>query len=103
MAFDPRIVESTNERAVAALLDRRVRRDGALDRRVSRIVERVRRDGDRAVAAYARQFDRLSEPIEVTSAEIRTAARRVPREVQRAIAMAARNIRRVAGRQVPRA
>ena len=103
MAFDPRIVESTNERAVAALLDRRVRRDGALDRRVSRIVERVRRDGDRAVAAYARQFDKLSEPIEVTSAEIRTAARRVPREVQRAIAMAARNIRRVAGRQVPRA
>ena len=103
MAFDPRIVESTNERAVAALLDRRVRRDGALDRRVSRIVKRVRRDGDRAVAAYARQFDRLSEPIEVTSAEIRTAARRVPREVQRAIAMAARNIRRVAGRQVPRA
>ena len=103
MAFDPRIVESTNKRAVAALLDRRVRRAGALDRRVSRIVERVRRDGDRAVAAYARQFDKLTEPIEVTSAEIRTGARRVPREVQRAIAMAARNIRRVAARQVPRA
>jgi histidinol dehydrogenase len=103
MAFDPRIVESINERAVAALLDRRVRRDSALDRRVSRIVERVRRDGDRAVAAYARRFDKLSGPIEVTSAEIRTAARRVPREVQRAISMAARNIRRVAGRQVPRA
>ena len=102
MAFDPRIVESTNERAVGALLDRRVRRDGALDRRVSRIVERVRRDGDRAVAAYARRFDRLSEPIEVTSAEIRTGARRVPAEVQRAVAMAAGNIRRVAGRQVPR-
>ena len=102
MAFDPRIVESINERAVAALLDRRVRRDGALARRVSRIVERVRRDGDRAVAAYARQFDKLSEPIEVTSAEIRTGARRVPAEVQRAVAMAARNIRRVAGRQVPR-
>ncbi len=103
MAFDPRIVESINERAVAALLDRRVRRDGALDRRVSRIVERVRRDGDRAVAAYAGQFDKLSEPMEVTSAEIRTASRRVPREVQRAISMAARNIRRVASRQVPRA
>ena len=102
MAFDPRIVESINERAVAALLDRRVRRDGALERRVSRIVERVRRDGDRAVAAYARQFDKLSEPIEVTSAEIRTAVRRVPGEVQRAIAMAARHIRQVAARQVPR-
>jgi len=103
MAFDPRIVESINEQAVAALLDRRVRRDAALDRRVSRIVERVRRDGDRAVAAYARQFDKLSEPIEVTGAEIRTAARRVPRDVQRAISLAARNIRRVASRQVPRA
>ncbi len=102
MAFDPRIVESSNERAVAALVDRRVRRDGALDRRVSRIVERVRRDGDRAVAAYARQFDKLSEPIEVTSAEIRTAVRRVPREVQGAIAMAARHIRQVAASQVPR-
>jgi hypothetical protein len=34
MAFDPRIIDSINERAVAALLDRRVRRDGALERKV---------------------------------------------------------------------
>ena len=103
MRFDARIIESTNERAVAALLDRRTRRDVALERRVARIVERVRREGDRAVTAYARQFDNLDGAVEITPAAIDDASRRLPGELRRAISLAARHIRRVASRQVPRA
>ncbi|MEO8078837.1 MAG: hypothetical protein ABI818_21115, partial [Acidobacteriota bacterium] len=58
-AFAIRILRSSDQPAVAALLDRRSRRDAALERRVARIVEHERRDGDRALLAYARRFDAL--------------------------------------------
>jgi histidinol dehydrogenase len=103
MRFEPRIIESGRERAVAALLDPRNRRDAALEGRVARIVERVARDGDRAVVRFARQFDGIEGPLEVARAEIDRAAREVPGELKRAITLAAANIRRVAARQVPRA
>lgn len=101
MAFTPRIIESGNEPAVIRLLARRHRRDRELVDRVSRIIDRVRRGGDAAVKDYARQFDQLTAPLEVSAAEISRAARQVPRDVQRAIAAAAANIRRVALRQLP--
>ena len=101
MEFNARIIESTDERAMSALLDRRTHRDAGLERRVARIVEQVRRDGDRAVRAYARKFDSLQGEIEFTRAGIERAARKLPRDVQRAISLAARNIRRIAARQVP--
>ena len=103
MAFEPRIIESVDAREVTRLVERRVRRSVGIARTVARIVERVRRDGDAAVAAYARRFDRLAGPVEVTSDEMREAARDVPGDVRRAIAIAARNIGQVATRQVPRA
>ena len=102
MAFAPRIVESGNAAAVDGLLARRTRNDPRLVGRVARIVERVKRHGDRAVIDYARQFDKLTGPIEVSRAEMHAAARLVPREVRRAIAAAAANIRQVATRQLPR-
>ena len=71
-------------------------------RAAAEIVERVRSEGDAAVADYSRRFDGQEAPFEVTAAEIRAATRRVPREVQRAIALAVRNIERVAARQVPK-
>lgn len=98
-----RIISSAATRAVAALLDRRPRRDPALERRVARIVDRVRNEGDRALLAYARRFDRLNESLEVSDGEMRGAAARVPSEVRNAIVTAARHIRRVAARQVPKA
>jgi histidinol dehydrogenase len=101
MAFNPRIIESGNEPAVIRLLARRRRHNRELVDRVARIIERVRRRGDEAVKGYARQFDRLSGPLEVSAAEISKASRQVPRDVQRAIAAAAANIRRVAVRQLP--
>jgi histidinol dehydrogenase len=97
-----RIVKSSNHRAVAALLDRRARRDGGLERRVARIVDAVRAGGDAQLLAFARRFDKLSEPIEVTTAEMQAAAREVTQEVRRAISAAASNIRRVGAAQVPR-
>jgi histidinol dehydrogenase len=97
-----RIVESTNRRAVSALLSPGRRRDAATERRVAAIVSDVRRNGDRAVVRYARELDGLEGPIEVSRDEMRRAARDVPRPVRAALHAAATQIRVVAARQVPR-
>jgi histidinol dehydrogenase len=97
-----RIVDSSNRRAVRELLAPERVRDAATDRRVAAIVNDVRRGGDAALLRYARKFDRLDGPIEVPLAEMRRAAATVPREVRAAIREAARNIRSVAKRQVPK-
>ncbi|PYR93050.1 MAG: histidinol dehydrogenase [Acidobacteria bacterium] len=98
-----RIIEASDRRRVAALLDRAPRRDAAIERRVARIVDRVRRGGDRALLAYARTLDRLDGDIEVTRGEMEAQAATVRREIREAIRMAARHIRHVARLQVPRA
>src|SRR5687767_10927380 len=97
-----RIVDSRNRRAVRALLAPERARDTATERRVGAIVAAVRRDGDRALLRYARKFDAMEGPIEVSADEMREAAATVPRAVRTAIRAAARNIRAVARRQVPR-
>lgn len=97
-----RIVDSKNRRAVDALLSPERIRDRATERRVERIVGDVRRNGDRALIRYARELDDLSGPLEVSIDEMRRAAREVPAPVRNAISTAARNIRAVARRQVPR-
>lgn len=96
-----RILQSTDA-AVAAIGDRRVTRDPAVQRAVRRIVEAVRRDGDAAVARYARQFDGLAGGIEVSRREMLAAAASVPAAVTAALRACARNIRTVARGQVPR-
>ncbi len=97
-----RIVESENRRAVAALLSPERVRDAATERRVRTIVDAVRRKGDAALVAYARRLDGLDGPLEVTADEMRAAARSVPAPVRAAIRAAAKNIRAVSKRQVPR-
>ena len=97
-----RIVDSRDEKAIAALLDRAPGRDPAFERRVARIVGDVRRRGDAALLSYARRFDGLTGSVEVTRAEMARGAASVATDVRRAIAAAARNIRHVARRQVPR-
>lgn len=96
-----RIIASTQRAAVAALLDRRPRRDPAIERRVAQIVRRVRDGGDAVLRSYAERFDRLDGPFEVSREETEAGAARVPRGVRSAIAIAARNIRKVAAAQVP--
>lgn len=97
-----RIVDSTNRRAVNALLSPERTRDTATERRVAEIVSAVRRNGDRALVRYARDLDGLTGSIEVSRDEMRRAASEVPPPVRAAIRAAARNIRTVARRQVPR-
>jgi histidinol dehydrogenase len=87
---------------VKRLLDRPPSADAALARRVRAIVERVRQEGDRALVTYARRFDGVRPPLEVSAAEMRAEARRVPADVARAIHDAAENIARVAFRQIPK-
>lgn len=97
-----KIVDSTNRRAVSALLSPQRTRDTATERRVAEIVSAVRRGGDRVLVRYARDLDGLTGSIEVSRDEMRLAAREVPAPVRAAIRAAARNIRTVARRQVPR-
>jgi histidinol dehydrogenase len=97
-----RIIPSSDSAAVARLLDRSAAVDPSVDRQVAAIIDAVRRDGDRAVLAYARQFDLLDGPIEISAADIAAGARSVAAPVRDAIRQAAARIRTVARRQVPR-
>jgi histidinol dehydrogenase len=76
--------------------------DRAFERRVRAIVDRVRSSGDRALLAFAKRFDGVRPPLEVTAEEMRAAADQVDPAVRRAIGQAAGNIARVAFRQIPR-
>ena len=97
-----RIIESSNRRAICRVVDRAQDTDPAVTRRVARIVAAVRRSGDTAVFRYARRFDRLSAPVEVTSEEMQDGLRAVAPQLRAALQTAATHIRRVARRQVPR-
>jgi histidinol dehydrogenase len=96
-----RIIEASNTRAIARLFARPGRGDRAFDAQVRSIVARVRAEGDRAVLRFARKFDKTGPPLEVTRKEMQREAGRVPSDVRRALARSARNIARVAFRQIP--
>jgi histidinol dehydrogenase len=97
-----RIIEARNARAINRLLNRSAGRDRVFERRVQRIVDGVRDGGDRALNAYARRFDSAAGALEIPASRIRAEAARVEPAVRRAIAQAARNIARVAFKQIPR-
>jgi histidinol dehydrogenase/sulfopropanediol 3-dehydrogenase len=54
---------------------------GAVRATVAEILETVRRDGDRALAEYARKFDGFEGPLRVGDKEIEEARRSLPREI----------------------
>jgi histidinol dehydrogenase len=97
-----KIISSQDSRALRRLVAPASRTDAAFERRVRTIVDAVRSGGDRALLRFARRFDNVSPPIEVTASEIRAAAETVDPVVRRALAQAAGNIARVAFRQIPR-
>jgi histidinol dehydrogenase len=97
-----KIIEAANRQALAAVLARDRSADRSFERRVAEIVDRVRVGGDRALLGFARRFDGVKPPLEISRAEMTAAAATVPAEVRRAIRQAARNIARVAFRQIPR-
>jgi histidinol dehydrogenase len=96
------IVDASDTAAVKALLWPERDRDGETEQRVAEIVADVRTTGETALLRYAREFDRLDGPIEISRKEMQAAAKEVPARVRKAIRVAAKNIRAVARRQVPR-
>ncbi len=96
-----KIIEGVDKRAVARLLTHDHATDGGFDRRVAAIVGRVRAQGDRALERFARRFDGVEPPLEISREEIAREASKAPADVRRAIREAARNIARVATTQVP--
>ena len=97
-----RTVYATDREAIRDLLSPERVRDAETDRQVAEIVADVRERGDKALLRYARTFDRLDGDFEVTRKEMMAAVRAVPAPVRNAISKAAKNIRTVAKRQVPR-
>jgi histidinol dehydrogenase len=97
-----KIIEAGDRRAIVRLTTQAERVDRAFERRVRTIVDRVRDDGDRALGEFARRFDGVSGPIEVSAADMRREAARVEPSVRRALRDAARNIARVAAQQIPK-
>jgi histidinol dehydrogenase len=95
------ILESTDAKALRRLLDRTPDDHGRIEPAVRDIIAGVRARGDRGLIEYARQFDRLDGPIELSPAEIHAGAADCPRSVRSAIGKAARHIRVVARTQVP--
>lgn len=82
--------------AVTRLLAKDDREFAALEERVREIIERVRREGDAAVFAFTRQFDRAEigpENVGVTEEEIKRAEEEVDSEFLVALEMAVHNIR----------
>src|SRR5436190_8445900 len=99
------IIRSTNKKALDRLLRARQTRLEAAEPVARRILEDVRRQGDRALVRYARQFDGVDlrqEGFTVSAREVREACRSAPRSAIAALRVAARNIRAVAARQLPR-
>jgi histidinol dehydrogenase len=97
-----KIIPSSDTRAVARLLSPARLRDPATERRVARIVNDVKRNGDRALRRYAHELDGLTGAIEIPRTEWQSRASTLDRDVRQALRRAARHIRRVARMQMPR-
>jgi histidinol dehydrogenase len=101
-----RILEGAAARkAVAALADREPVPNLKIEKTVAKIVGNVRKNGDWALRAYAVKFDGLAkdEPVQVTRGELQRAVRLVSKEFIRSVETAAKNIRKFAEWQMPKA
>ena len=97
-----RIVSARNRSAVRRLLSADRIRDRVTESGAAEIVNRVRRGGDAALKSYARRFDDLLGSIEVPRRSWDAKADSLPQNVRAAIARAARHIRSVSRKQVPK-
>src|SRR5437899_10528326 len=92
------------EARVRALAQRSSRLD-EIEPTVRRIVEDVRRRGDRALSKYARRFDGLGpkQNLRVSDSELLAAWRIAPSRLRTALRIAEKNIRRFCEWQKPKA
>ncbi len=99
-----RILDRTKrDRFVRALEQRGANDLAEVEPAVRRIVNDVRRNGDRALRRYATRWDGLdkNEPVRVPETELHDAWQKTPIELQDAITQAAANIRRYCEWQKP--
>src|ERR1700686_2160691 len=99
-----RILDGRNKERFMQALEQRGATDLAeLEPTVRRIVNNVRRNGDRALRSYAARWDGLerSEPVLVPDADAQEAWRRTSAGLREAITQAAANIRRYCAWQKP--
>ena len=97
-----KIITATNKRALNRLVDRAHSVDPTWQASIEAIVDDVRKRGDKAVRKYATRFDALRDTIEIPRGEILEGARSAPPAVRAAIKQAARHIRRVSAKQLPK-
>lgn len=87
------------------LLQRRDSRDVHAEKVAAKIVRDVRRKGDAALFGWTRRLDQIElsgESVWASSVQVKRAAASVSREFSRAVEHAARNVRAVAEKQLPR-
>ncbi len=90
-----------------ARIEKLAQRGAAIDARVlpatERIVNAVRKDGDKALRAWAAKLDGLpaKAPLAIDPAEMRMALAALPTDLRRALETAAVNIRAFAEKQLP--
>jgi histidinol dehydrogenase len=94
---------ATAERAVQRLAARATQLT-TLEPKVRRIIDDVRRHGDRALRRYAERWDGLAknQPLQVSEAELVTAYKTISPELRRSLRQAAANIRRFSQWQKPK-
>jgi len=99
-----RILEGSRRNGFVRALEQRAATDFAdVEPAVRRIVNDVRKNGDRALRRYATRWDELAknDPLRVPEQELRKAWQQTPPELQNAIRQAAANIRRYCEWQKP--
>jgi histidinol dehydrogenase len=100
------IIRSDNKEAVSRLLRAHATNLSSAEVVAGRILANVRRQGDRALVRYSRQFDGVElrkVGMTVTPDEVECAYTNLPHSFVEALLVAAKNIRAVARRQLPRA
>jgi histidinol dehydrogenase len=100
-----RIIRSSDKRALGRLFRARAITLAGAERAAQKILDDVRRRGDRALIQYARKFDGLDlrkSGFMVSPEEIRHAYQDVPKGFVQSLRVAATNIRKTALRQMPR-
>ena len=98
-----RIVSGREAEARVKRLAGRSTQFTALEKRVRRIIDDVRRGGDRPLRGYAQKWDGLASdrPLRVSKAAMDEALRSLPSNLLRALQQAAKNIRRFCEWQKP--
>ncbi|HEY7839591.1 MAG TPA: histidinol dehydrogenase [Terriglobales bacterium] len=107
MANTIRIIESSNPRALRALLERSATDLARAEKIAAPIVADVRRRGDAALAHWTRKLegaraDQRPAPYAFTAAEMAAAWRRSPAPLRQALRHAQRNLRTMAAWQMPK-